>query len=132
LQVYKWSDGNFVQHGRDLNCRGASGLALFTINNREFLAISSFYDSVNRNFQSKSVIFEWKNNQFQPEQEITTNGATGLEYLMADGDHLLLFVNSRSSPALYKWNAATFVLHQELHITNAKSVKKFSINEESA
>ena len=115
-----------------MNCRGASGLALFTVNNRDFVAISSYYDSVNRNYQSKSVVFEWKIDQFVALPEITTNGATGVEYFMLNGDHFLLFVNSRSSPALYKWNAGTFLLHQEVPINNAKSVKEFSMNGEGA
>ena len=119
-----------MEHGPGLNCRGASGLALFRVNNRNFLAISSYYDSVNRNYQSKSVTFEWRNDQFVLLSEITTNGATGVEYFMLDGDHILLFVNSRSSPGLYKWNAGTFVLHQDVPITNAKSVKEFLLNNE--
>ena len=132
LQVYKWSNGRFTGHGRSLNVRGVSGLALFTINTREFLAISSYYDSVNRDYESKSGIFEWKNNEFVLLSEITTNGATGVEYFMLDVDHFLLFGNSRSSPVLYKWNAinGSFVLYQDVPITNAKSVKEFSMDGE--
>lgn len=127
--MYKWSSKRFEKHGPDLNVRGASSLALFTIDNRHFLAIASYYDSVNRNYQSKSVILEWTTDQFRPLPEITTNGATGVEYFMLDGtDHFLLFVNSRSPPELYKWNAGSFVLHGNVPIANASSVKAFSMN----
>ena len=115
-----------------MNCRGASGLALLSVSNREFLAISSYYDSVNADYQSKSVIFEWKNNRFEALPEISTNGATGVEYFQLDGDHFLLFVNSRSFPVLYKWNAGSFVFSRNVPIANAKSVKEFSMNGEGA
>lgn len=134
LQLYKWSNGRFTEYGSGLNIRGASGLALFTINTREFLAISSYYDNVNRNYESKSGIFEWRNNQFELSQEITTNGATGVEYFMLGDNHFLLFVNSRTSPALYNAEAlhqdVPIVLHQDVPIANAKSVKEFSMNGE--
>ena len=128
LQLYKWSNGRFTEYGSGLDVRGASGLALFTINTREFLAISSYYDSVSHDYESKSVIFEWRNNRFVRLREITTNGATGVEYFMLGGVHFFLFVNSRTSPALY--NAETFVLHQDVPIVNATSMKEFSINGE--
>ena len=94
------------------------------------LSISSFYDSVNNNYQSQSIIFEWKNRKFESIQEITTNGATGVEYFKIDGDNFLLFVNSRVSPSLYKWSGTTFLFDQNLPVSNTKTVKEFAMHGE--
>ena len=103
---------------------------MFTINNMDFLAISSYYDSINKDHQSKSVIYEWRNNQFEPMHEINTNGATGVEYFVYGANYYLLFVNSRSSPVLYKWNSRTFVSSGSFPTHDTKHLKKLAFNDE--
>lgn len=87
---------------------------------------------MNGDYRSKSVIAEWKNNKFKTVYEINTNGANGVEYFMLDDEHYLLFVNSRSFPVLYKWNAGGFVRQTNVPITDAKSVRMFSMDKEGA
>lgn len=125
-----WSNERFVQYGPGLSCRGASAITLLTINSRDMLAISSYYDSVNNNYQSKSIVFEWRSQSFQAIQEITTHGARGIEHFKISNDHFLVFVNSRSSPALYKWDGTRFISHQNLPVSNARAVKEFTMNGE--
>ena len=75
-----------------------------------------------------SFVYQWfpSEERFRLSQRIQTHGATSVDYMNIDGNHYVLFANSKSSSSLYKYNftgSAGFMEVQKLPTMDAKSAK---------
>ena len=62
-------------------------------------------------------------------QEIDTNGPVAVEYFEHNGEHYLVFANSKSTVDIYRWNVNKFdaVAEQSIPISNVQSAKPYII-----
>lgn len=129
LQVYNLEDGLFKDHSKLVEqTRAASGLTVFTINGFQMLAVSNFYDSVGKTFETKSPIYRWNGNQFELKQEISTKGPIDVEYFAQDGEHFLVFANTKGGVAVHKWTSGGFILVQTIRTVEVKAAKAYRYN----
>lgn len=122
-------DGLFKDHSTlDEKTLAASGLAIFTINGNQMLAVSNFFDSVGNTFSTESRIFRWGGNSFTLSQRISTKGSIDVEYFAQGGEHFLVFANTKGDVEVYKWTSGSFVLVQSIPTVEVKSAKTYNYN----
>ena len=83
-----------------------------------------------------SVIYKWKDNQFEKFQEIGTVGAEGSTAFVIHRETFIAFANHydhnyRIDSTVFKWSEGRFVRIQDLQTTGAYDVKSFNIKDDT-
>ena len=105
---------------------GATSLNYFKILQEDFLAVTN---------AASSVIYKWKENQFEKFQEIGTEGAHANTAFVINNETFIAFANYYNSQlkfsahsTVFKWSGNSFVQLQSLQTYGAADVKSFNIN----
>ena len=98
-----------------------------------FLAVSNFHNDA-MHFVN-SVIYKWKDNQFETFQEIGTEGAISGTAFSINNDSFIVFANYHNTQkgysvhsTVYKWSKGRFVKLQSLQTYGGSDVKFFNNN----
>ena len=114
-----------------LQTRGASDLEYFSIANKHFLAVASFYDGT---FRLDSTVYQWNGKLFVDFQKLSTNGAMQFAYFKKNGENYLAVANyfdgsTRSiKSVIYKWSSGKFNRFQDISTEGAMACTAFVIN----
>ncbi|XP_053406314.1 adhesion G-protein coupled receptor V1-like [Mercenaria mercenaria] len=135
--IWRWEPGTKrFSKVSTLRTLGASSLAVFEIEDKIFLAVANFYDSVQKSYQLDSKIYKFDSTEkFSQYQSISTTGAIDVEHVRIRSLDLLIVANNRdntvSSPQksdVYRWDTTSqgFLLHERLETNRVENLEVFT------
>ena len=119
---------------QNLQTRGAYGLEYFSIANKHFLAVPTYYDGT---YRVDSTVYQWNGKLFVDFQKLSTNGASHFTYFMVNGDSYLAVANYNggsthsTKSVIYKWSSGKFNRFQDIPTEGALGCTAFVINRET-
>ena len=114
-----------------LQTRGAHGVEYFSIADKHFLAVASYWDGT---YQLDSVVFQWNGRRFVVFQKLPTKGAAHFKFFTLSREKYLTVANHHdgsthsTKSVIYKWNGVKFNKFQEIATEGAKGCTTFEIN----
>ena len=116
---------------QNLQTRGAYGLEYFSIANKHFLAVPTYYDGTHR---VDSTVYQWNGKLFVDFQKLSTRGASHFTYFKVYGENYLAVANFHdgsthsTKSVIYKWSSGKFNRFQDIPTEGAFGCTAFVIN----
>ena len=131
--VYQWNGQRFVAF-QNIKTKGASSFNFFKTTTDEeklFLAVTNYRSDTTKSVNS--VIYRWKNNQFEIFQELETEGALESTTFVIDNEIFIAFANFHNSAqsTLFKLSGERFAKLQSFQTNKARGVSSFNIDDET-
>ena len=119
---------------QNLRTRGANDIKYFSIANKHFIAVTSFYDGTH---QLDSVIYQWNGKLFVLFQKISTKGGSHFKFFTINGETYLAVANHYDGSTyslksvIYKWSSGKFNKFQEIPTEGAAGCASFVVNNDT-
>ena len=120
--IYQWNEHQFVAL-QNISTNGSTSFNFFTISQELFLTVTNSFGN--------SVIYKFKNNQFEKFQEIGTERPWGSTAIAMNNETFIVFANTQnqySYSTVFKWSGNSFLKLQFLLTHGAGRVESFNIN----
>ncbi len=131
-RVYRWNGTEFVLFQNLLYTLATTGVESFTIDEKQFLAMSS--GTGPNDLASTSKIYVWQDSIFTEFQDIETHGAFDWEYFEMNDEHYLVVANYKEAEEdylqnseIFKWNGTEFESFQAIETKGAVDWEYFEI-----
>jgi hypothetical protein len=113
---------------------GAIDVEHFSIGNRDFLAVASWFNGTSHFTTSQILLFDSITSTFVPYQSIPTFGARDLEFFTIGGQSYLALANQATNDSnwslnsqVFRWNGSSFSLFQAIPTLGATDLEFFTI-----
>ena len=127
VSIYEWLNGSFSANIQDIKIKEPQKCTTFDIDDDTYMACGRLVGT------NTTIVLKWNKTGFNSFQVLPSSYAiSSLHSFEANGSVFLAVPGSSFLPAyIYRWNGASFVLHQSLTTTNAKSLESFVAENET-
>lgn len=131
--VYQWNGQKFVPF-QNIKTKGGTSFNFFKTSTGEekmFLVVTNYRSDTTNSVSS--VIYRWKNNQFEIFQELETEGALESTMFVINNEIFIAFANFYNSAqsTLFKLSGERFAKLQSFQTNRTRDVSSFNIDGET-